>query len=150
MSTAAATDPIVKTLTLDAPADKAFRHFTANIHLWWPLATHSLSLENAKTVVFEAIEGGRVYEIDKSGNQREWGRVKLCEPPRRLVFSWVLEAPEKQTEVEATFDDAGNGKSTLTLIHRGWDKRSDGAEWRGKYDQGWDGVLDSYKEELSN
>ena len=138
------TEPIVKTLDLSVPAEKAFHHFTANIHLWWPLARHSLALENAQSVVFEAKEGGRIYEIERSGKEREWGRVLTCEAPHRLVFSWVLEAPEKKTEVEVQFTDHGGGRSTLTLIHRGWDTRPDGAEWRGRYEHGWDGVLVSY------
>lgn len=145
MQQAGLIEPIVKAIELNASIEKAFGHFTKNIHLWWPLATHSLSQENAKSVVFEAKVGGRIYEIEKSGREREWGRVKVCEPPHRLVFSWVLEAPEKQTEVEVEFKDEGAGKSSLTLIHRGWDKRSDGAEWRAQYNQGWTGVLKAYE-----
>lgn len=145
MQQASVIEPIVKSIDLEADVEKAFGHFTRNIHLWWPLATHSLSQENAKTVVFEAKEGGRIYEIEKSGREREWGRVKVCEPPHRLVFSWVLEAPEKQTEVEVQFKGEGAGKSSLTLIHRGWDKRPDGVEWRAQYNQGWTGVLKAYE-----
>lgn len=149
MSTTALTEPIVKKLALNAPVEKAFEYFTKNIHLWWPMATHSLSLEDAETIVFEAAPGGRVYEIEKSGKKREWGKVSQCEPPHCLVFSWILEAPDKATEVEVQFEDQGDGKSMLTLIHRGWDKRPDGEEWRGKYDQGWDGVLSEFESMLS-
>ena len=28
-------EPIVKTLRLNASSDKAFHHFTDNIHVWW-------------------------------------------------------------------------------------------------------------------
>ena len=149
MSEAASVDPIVKTLKLDAPVEKAFSHFTKNIHVWWPLTNHSLSGENAASVVFETSTGGRIYEIDKAGKEREWGRVLECTPPTHLVFSWVLEASDRATEVDVTFKDEGNGKSSLTLVHRGWDKRPDGAEWRGKYHQGWDGVLSGFAESLS-
>lgn len=144
MSSTTVIEPVVKTISLNADVEKAFRHFTENMHVWWPLATHSLSQENAKTVVFEAKEGGRIYEIDGSGKEREWGRVKVCEPPHRIVFSWVLEDPVNQTEVEVQFRDEGGGKSSLTLTHRGWENRSDGAKWRGEYDKGWDGVLAAY------
>lgn len=137
-------EPVVKTLSLNASVEKAFHHFTANIHLWWPLAGHSLSQAEAQSVVFEAQTGGRIYEIEKSGRQREWGIVKTCDAPHRIVFSWVLEAPEKATEVEVRFDEEGENKSSLTLIHRGWNNREDGAEWRGNYDKGWDGVLALY------
>lgn len=142
-------EPVVKALELRAPIDKAFHHFTANIHLWWPLAHHSLSLENAKSVVFEGKAGGRIYEIDNIGKEREWGRVLEWDAPHRVVFSWVLEAPEKKTEVEVQFAERGDGASTLTLIHSGWDARPDGAEWRGKYNVGWDGVLGGYTESFA-
>ena len=141
-------EPIVKSLSLNVSCAKAFDHFTKNIHLWWPLPTHSLALENAKTVVFEAEAGGRIYEIENSGKERDWGRVIECEQNKRLVFSWVLEAPDKATEVEIRFDEAGADKTNLTLIHRGWDKRPDGAEWRRNYNKGWDGVLADYETAL--
>lgn len=143
------TDPIVKILSLNASAEKAFDHFTKNIHLWWPKATHSLSQEDAESVVFEAKEGGRVYEVERSGKERDWGMVSVCEPPFRLVFSWVLEAPDKATEVEVRFKDEAAGKSSLTLTHRGWDAREDGAEWRGKYNMGWEGVLADFANSLA-
>ena len=148
MATTQDIEPLVKTIALNAPVEKAFRHFTDNIHLWWPLATHSLSQEKAKSVVFEARTGGRIYEIDADGKTREWGVVKECDAPHRVVFSWVLEDLPNATEVEVRFTDEGAGKSSLTLIHRGWDNRSDGAKWRGAYDEGWAGVLERYAASL--
>ena len=141
-------DPVVKKLTLKAPCEKAFRHFTDNIHLWWPLRSHSLAEENAATVKFEAKVGGRIYEIEKSGAEREWGQVSACEVPHRLVFSWVLEKPADATEVEVSFEANGEGACVMTLIHRGWDDRSDGQVWRDNYHTGWDGVLQAYTESI--
>ncbi|WP_425409583.1 SRPBCC domain-containing protein [Hyphococcus sp.] len=149
MPAATTVEPIVKTLELNVSAERAFHHFTENIQLWWPKTTHSLAQEDAETVKFETRTGGRVYEIEKSGKEREWGRVLVCDAPNRLVFSWVLEAPDKATEVEVAFRDAGKERSTLTLIHRGWDTRPDGAEWRNNYDQGWEGVLENYSSSLA-
>lgn len=148
MTAGLAIRPVVKTLSLNVSAARAFEHFTKNIHVWWPLATHSISLAAAETAVFEAKKGGRIYEVDKDGRQREWGQVLACEAPRRVVFSWVLEAPEKKTEVEVEFEETAPGKCTMTLTHRGWENRPDGAEWRGKYDQGWDGVLGRFVETM--
>lgn len=144
MATHGVVDPIVKTLSLNASAQKAFDHFTKNIHVWWPVAEHSLSKDNIETVIFEAHTGGRIYEIEKSGKEREWGRVINCEAPNRIVFSWVLEAPDKATEIELLFKADGAEKTTFTLIHRGWENRADGVEWRGYYNEGWDGVLGGY------
>ncbi len=134
-------EPVVKVLDLKAPAAKAFRHFTENIHVWWPLATHSLALAQAQSVVFEAREGGRLYEIETTGREREWGKVLLCAPPSRLVFTWVLEAAADATEIEVTFEDLGPGGCRMRLEHRGWERRRDGALWRERYLHGWDGVL---------
>ena len=145
-----ALEPIVKTLDLRAPVDKAFHHFTENIHLWWPMARHSLSQADAVHVVFEGEAGGRLYEVDKDGREREWGRVLEWDAPRRAVFSWVLEAPEKRTEVEIQFAEGADGGSVLTLIHRGWENRPDGAEWRKNYHTGWDGVLGNFVDSLES
>lgn len=137
-------DPVIKEIALGVNVERAFSHFTACMAEWWPLATHSLSGEDAKSVVIEAREGGRIYEVDTSGRQRDWGRVIACEENARLVFSWVLEKPDLATEVEVRFAPKGDSACEVTLIHRGWDQRPDGATWRANYDEGWDGVLGSY------
>lgn len=149
MSEAIILEPVVKTLTLKSTPEKAFNHFTKNIHVWWPLASHSISRNEAKTVIFEEGKNARIYEIENSGKEREWGRVLVWEPPHRLVYSWVLEAPENATEVEVNFEDAGGGKTDMTLIHRGWENREEGGLWRGRYDEGWNEVLSGYERSLS-
>ena len=141
--------PVEKTLSLKASPARAFAHFTDNMALWWPLGSHSLSQANAKTVVFEAKKGGRIYEIDVTGRDREWGRVKECEAPHRLVFSWVLENPAEATEVEVTFEDDGTGGTDFKLVHRGWLETKSGAERREMYAGGWTPVLDDYVSSLA-
>ena len=141
--------PVEKTLSLKASPARAFAHFTDNMALWWPLGSHSLSQANAKTVVFEAKKGGRIYEIDVTGREREWGRVKECEAPHRLVFSWVLENPAEATEVEVTFEDDGTGGTDFKLVHRGWLETKSGAERREMYAGGWTPVLDDYVSSLA-
>ena len=141
--------PVEKTLSLKASPARAFAHFTENMGAWWPLGSHSLSQANAKTVVFEAKKGGRIYEIDVTGREREWGRVKECEAPHRLVFSWVLENPAEATEVEVTFEDDGTGGTDFKLVHRGWLETKSGAERREMYAGGWTPVLDDYVSSLA-
>ncbi|MEE2692376.1 MAG: SRPBCC family protein [Pseudomonadota bacterium] len=141
-----AIEPVVKRLSLKAPPEKAFHHFTDNLGLWWPLETHKLSKGAAVSATFEAREGGRVYETGDDGVEREWGRVKICEPPHRLVFSWVLDKPDEATEVEVTFEGDGAGGTALTLTHRGWENRN--REARDMYDRGWTGVLEAFGRKL--
>ena len=100
-------------------------------------------------VVFEAKKGGRIYEIDVTGREREWGRVKECEAPHRLVFSWVLENVAEATEVEVTFEDDGKGGTDFKLVHRGWLETKSGAERREMYAGGWTPVLDDYVSSLA-
>jgi uncharacterized protein YndB with AHSA1/START domain len=133
--------PVEKKLSVKAPPERAFAHFTDNIAVWWPLASHSLSQELARSVVFEAKAGGRIYEIDAEGRERDWGRVKECEKPHRLVFSWVLENPADATEVEVTFAPDGRGGTDFKLLHRGWRETKSGVERREMYAQGWAPVL---------
>ncbi|MCB2114308.1 MAG: SRPBCC domain-containing protein [Parvularculaceae bacterium] len=140
--------PVEKTLFLKADPARAFAHFTQNISIWWPLATHSLSRAHAESVVFEARAGGRIYEIDVTGREREWGRVKVCDAPHRLVFSWVLEKRAEASEVEVTFDSGADGGAVLKLVHRGWLETKSGAARRDEYDSGWAPVLGAYRASL--
>lgn len=140
--------PVVKMLRLKAPPARAFAHFTEGISAWWPLATHSLSQALARKVAFEARAGGRIYETDADGREREWGRVTECAPPRRLVFSWVLEDPAQATEIEVAFEDDGAGGTRLRLEHRGWLETGSSLERRGGYDEGWTSVLAAYEAAL--
>ncbi|MBY0423874.1 MAG: SRPBCC domain-containing protein, partial [Parvularculaceae bacterium] len=88
-------------------------------------------------------------EIDAAGREREWGRVLVCTPPHRLVFSWVLEAPDDATEVEVSFEETGPERCRMRLEHRGWERRRDGALWRGRYDEGWSGVTEGFATSLA-
>lgn len=140
----AALQPIVKRLTLRASPQRAFTRFTANIAVWWPLAEFSLSRKDAVDLTFEARPGGAIFETDNTGRRREWGRVLVCEPPRRLVFSWVLERVEGATEVEVLFEPGAAGATELTLIHRGWDGAASRGGRRESYEHGWPTVLAAF------
>jgi uncharacterized protein YndB with AHSA1/START domain len=49
------------------------------------------------------------------------GRVKVWEPPQRLVLTWraLNFAPDEHTEVEVRFEPSGTG-TQVTVQHRGW------------------------------
>jgi len=59
---------IRKSLTVGVPVETAFRVFTEEMGSWWPLASKSVSQEEAETVVVEARVGGRVYERARTGD----------------------------------------------------------------------------------
>jgi uncharacterized protein YndB with AHSA1/START domain len=145
MTTQATVAPVRKSVTVNRWVEDAFRLFTAEMETWWPLRSHSLGEESAATVVFEAREGGRVYERKTDGSITYWAEVLAWEPPRRFVLAWQPnpESPAA-TELEVTFTPEGD-RTRVDLEHRGWERLGAAADLkRAEYDTGWDGVLALY------
>ena len=138
---------LTKTITVGLPVEDAFRLYTEGIARWWPYATHSVEKENVETVVFEAREGGRIYERAKSGDEHVWGTVLTWEPPSKIVHSWHPSRSEDTAQrVEIRFGADGSG-TRVELVHTGWEELGDrAAEMLGSYDSGWDYVLGRYVE----
>lgn len=139
------TAPLVKEVTVAAPVERAWQVFTREITAWWPVATHSVAPERVSEIVFEARPGGRILERWDDGTECVWGVVDLCDPPRRVRFSWHPNQDRPAaTEVEVTFTPAGDG-TKVRLEHRAWERLGDeGEESRRDYDGGWDYVLGRY------
>jgi uncharacterized protein YndB with AHSA1/START domain len=134
---------VTKEVTVAAPVERAFAVFTERIGSWWPLETYAIRSES-DTATFEGREGGRVYERTPSGEEADWGRVLVWEPPHRVVFSWEITGPA--TEIEVRFRADGDA-TVVELEHRGWQRMGDeGAERRSSYDGGWGLVLGRYVE----
>jgi len=138
----AAIEPIVVTVPLGCPPERAFGYFTRDIAKWWPLAKHSVCRDRAASVAFEPRTGGRLFEIDHEGNVHIWGMVSEWNPPGRLRFSWHPGHDEATAQwVEVTF--ARNPKGTLvTLTHGGWEALGERAvTTRANYAGGWPTVI---------
>jgi uncharacterized protein YndB with AHSA1/START domain len=141
MTTQAQLEAIQKSVTVNVPVEQAFRTFTDGITHWWPLATHSYGGEKATEAVFEGREGGRVYERQEDGTERDWAEVIAWEPPHRFVLDWKI-CP---SEVEVRFTDEGGDATRVDLEHRGWDRVGEGAAaMRENYAGGWEFVLGKY------
>jgi uncharacterized protein YndB with AHSA1/START domain len=135
-----------KTATISPPPAEAFELFTKHMTAWWPLATHSVGMEQATGVEFEPEVGGRIVEAMADGSTSIWGTVELWEPPDRVRFTWHPgNPPEEATRVEVIFRKAGSG-TIVELIHTGWEARPDGNAARAQYDPGWDFVFGLYAE----
>jgi uncharacterized protein YndB with AHSA1/START domain len=134
--------PIVKSVTVNAPLQRAFELFTDGIATWWPLETHSVAEDRAETCVFEARQGGRIFERTATGEEHLWGAVVVWEPPHRVVYTWHPgRGEETAQEVEMHFSVERDG-TRIDLEHRGWDRYGDGAaEMLRNYHGGWDYVL---------
>ncbi len=140
------TDPIVKTVTVNATPDRAFDIFVNRIAKWWPLDRHAVSAAAGKPalgVVIEPHVGGAVYETKHDGTRADWGRVLAYEAGCGFAMSWHPGTdPGKPTRVEVAFEALGDAQTKVTLTHSGWDIWADEApSKRTGYDTGWDYVL---------
>lgn len=141
MSETTAIEPVVKSITVDCPVERAFTVFTREIGTWWPTDTHALHAGDVREVVWEAHAGGEVYEIATGGDRARWATVLRWEPPHRLVIAWQVDPDRLGTEVEVRFTETPGG-TRVDLEHRGFEHVTDGATMRESYDPGWGAVLD--------
>jgi uncharacterized protein YndB with AHSA1/START domain len=142
---------IRKQLTVEAPAERAFRVFTAKMGTWWP-KEHHIGAAALRDCVIEPKVNGRWYELDEDGTACEWGKVLEWDPPRRLVLAWQLGADFKYdaslvTEVEVTFTVLGPKRTRVDFEHRDLERFGEAAErLRGEMGSGWGQILESYKQ----
>jgi uncharacterized protein YndB with AHSA1/START domain len=119
-------DKATVTITVAVDRAAAFDVFTRETDLWWKRGPmYRMSGRTPGTLIFEPREGGRLFEShdSPSGKQLfEYGRIKVWQPPERLVFEWrnANFAANEVTEVEVLFDEIDAGNTRVTLHHRGW------------------------------
>jgi hypothetical protein len=59
-------EPLRLSFEVVCPVEHAFEIWTARTSSWWPV-THTVTGERGLEVVFEAREGGRIFERTPSG-----------------------------------------------------------------------------------
>lgn len=135
-------EPIRKQIRVHCSAEHAFRVFALETDSWWPLPSHSLGGDRARSCGFDPHAGGEVFETDADGGRSQWGRVLTWEPPERVVFSWFVGRPETTAQtIEVTFRES-DGATTVELVHRGWETFGrDAAQAHAGYESGWDEVF---------
>lgn len=113
--------PIVRTVTVKGPPDRAFDLFTQRIGDWWP-RQQSIGPGALASVSLEPFAGGRWREHKEDGSEAAFGDVLAWDPPHRLLLAWRIDAafaydPALTTEVEVRFDPVTEG-TRVTLEHR--------------------------------
>jgi uncharacterized protein YndB with AHSA1/START domain len=134
MSTQSVASPVRTSILVEAPQERAFEVFTADMASWWPADKHVLEGELAG-MVFEPRVGGRIYDRAVDGSECSWARVLAYEPPSRVVFSWDIDLrwqietdPERASEVEVRFIAETDTRTRVELEHRALDRHGDGWE----------------------
>lgn len=114
------TSRVLVALRIAAPPERVFTAFTAEIGQWW--RPHGLFELNGRRDGRLAFAAGRVVETYPDGTEFEVGRVRVWEPPGRLVFGWRAASfpPDRETEVHVRFEEADGG-CRVVVEHRGWD-----------------------------
>ena len=152
MTAVAPIPPITGTVTVALPIERAFALFTGSIDSWWPHQFHIGQAEVAE-VLLEPAVGGRWYECGVDGSECDWGRVRVWEPPDRVVFTWQINGnwqfdpdPEHASEIEARFTATGSDATTVDLEHRYFERIDGGQTIRDAIQGGgsWALLLDSY------
>ena len=135
MTVQASPTSVKKSITVDAPIERAFHVFTQEMDKWWSPDHHILEAPLAE-MVFEPRVGGHVYDRGTDGSECRWARVLAYDPPTRVVFSWDINLqwqletdPERTSEIEIRFTPEDGNRTRVELEHRNLDRHGDG--WEG-------------------
>jgi len=149
----ATTTAVRRSITVQAPPERAFEVFTTGMSAWWPMESHHIGAAIAVEVVMEPCAGGRWFERDAGGDECDWGFVTEWDPPRRVLLAWHLTPewafdpdPAKATELEIRFTPQDVG-TLVELEHRGFEKHAEtGAGMREAVSSpgGWSELLELY------
>lgn len=134
MTTQTADTSVHASIVVDAPPQRAFDVFTADMASWWPPEHHILTGELAE-MVFEPREGGAVYDRAVDGTECRWARVLVYQPPHRLVISWDITLdwqietnPDRTSEIEVRFLPEAPDRTRVELEHRHLHRHGEGWE----------------------
>jgi len=144
-------------IVLDVPIEHAFAVFTENAS-WKPREHNLLEVEIAESV-FEAYEGGHIYDRGVDGSQCRWARVLAHEPPNRVVFAWLITSQwslesdvSKTSEVEVRFIAEAPERTRVEIEHSHIERHGEG--WEALRDaigapDGWPLYLQRFAEQLA-
>jgi len=139
--------PVVKTITVPCPPERAFAIFTRDFSVWWPADKHSMSAmagRPARSVHAEAKTGGEIWEIDHKGDRQIWGQFTTFQAPSLLEINWHVGRPKTQATRVAVQFTAKGAATEVTLTHSGWEIFAQEAEnMRNGYNNGWVHVFET-------
>ena len=138
-------EPLRLSFDVQAPADHAFSVWTERIDRWWP-ADHTQTGSGNLEIVLEGHVVGALEDPATNGQEWDWGRIQIWEPPQRFVYSWHLKrTSEEASEVEIRFVPLSDDATRVEIEHRGWERLgAEGGSWRDRNRGGWETLLPHY------
>jgi uncharacterized protein YndB with AHSA1/START domain len=120
-------------IVVDVPVEHAFAVFTKDA-TWKPPEHNLLGVDIAESM-FEAHEGGYVYDRGVDGSECRWARVLAYEPPNRVVLAWLItprwrveEDLTKTSTVEVRFIAEAHERTRVEIEHRNLERHGEGWE----------------------
>lgn len=115
----------------DAHVVTASRTYAASIDDVWDALTNAERIPRWFLPVEGDLRLGGTYQFEGNAG----GEIRECEPPRRLLVTWVMgePGPEDSSIVEVVLEPSGNAETELTLEHTAvvppemWDHYGPGA-----------------------
>ncbi len=104
---------IERSVLLPCAPERAFQLFTGEASRWWPPQRRHTG-DPASEITLAA--GGAFFERAADGTTVDLGRVRVWEPPVRLVLDFYPGTdPDHPTEVEIAFTPEGDGTRVRVL-----------------------------------
>lgn len=130
---------IEKSVVLRCSSERAFALFTKQASEWWPPERRHVGDPESTIAI---LASGRFYERARDGREVDLGRVRVWEPPSRLVLDFYPGTDAAHpTEVEVLFVPDGEG-TKVTVLHRATPESAALFESRApRYVASWDLLL---------
>ena len=139
---------IEKSVLLPCPPERAFALFTGEISRWWPpQRRHTADPSSHITLA----AGGAFFERAADGTIVDLGRVRVWEPPARLVLDFYPGTdPAHPTEVEIAFSPEGDGTRVRVLHGPTAASAAIFGDRAPAFVQSWDHVLAALADSAAN
>ncbi len=139
---------IDKSVVLPCGPDRAFALFTGEISRWWP-ASRRHTGDPSSRITLSA--GGAFFERAADGTTVDLGRVRVWEPPARLVLDFYPGTdPEHPTAVEIAFSPEGDG-TRVRVLHGPTEASATLFEQRApSFAKSWDVVLAALPDDVED
>lgn len=135
---------IHKSVLLHCDRVRAFELFTERAGEWWPLDRRHTGDRESEIRILAT---GRFYERARDGREVELGRVKVWEPPSRLVLDFYPGTDaDHPTEVTVGFAVEGE-KTRITIDHGPTEASAELYKQRAvRFEDSWERVLSALAE----